>query len=277
MGVHTQLESSSLHFDRGRRVVEAAVGAWFSVLFAVAHALTAPTPFAARASRAFTDTQVHVVSNGVRLPTAVPDRRDARARLAPDLAMSADRRVLVYVGRLAPEKRPRDLLDLVERLPHEVVLWIAGTGPLAAELGTEAYERNLGERVRFLGWVPEERKRLLLAAADLFVMPSPTELQSIATLEAMAHGCAVAAADYATSAVPSVVREADGGIVYPPEDPAAAAVRIGTLLHDEEALRTYQENARRGAERHGLDRSAEALEKLYVALIEGRTLDDGHR
>ena len=277
MGVHTQLESSSLHFDRGRRVVEAAVGTWFRTLFSVADALTAPTSFAARASRAFTDTPVRVVSNGVRLPSHVPTRAEARARLAPELAVADGTRVLTYVGRLAPEKRPGDLLELIERLPGDVVLWVAGTGPLSSSLKAEANQRGLQERVRFLGWVSEERKHLLLAAADLFVMPSPTELQSIATLEAMARGCAVAAADHATSAVPSVVRDVDGGVVYPPEDPAAAAAHIEALLADERALRTYKEHARRGAERHELDRSAEALEALYVALIEGRTLEDGHR
>ena len=267
MGVHTQLESSALHFERARTVVESSVAAWFRTLYAVPTALVAPTPFAARTARRFTAKPIHVVSNGVRLPSDVPSRQEARSLLPVDIRPPPGERVLVYVGRLATEKRPQDLFPLLERLGRDVRLWVAGRGPLTEALEREAEERGLIDRVRFLGFVSESRKRLLLAAADLFVMPSPTELQSIATLEAMASGRAVVAADHPTSAVPEAIREADAGLVYAPGDLDGTAAAIRSLLDDAPRLHAYERAARDWAERHSVDHSARALETVYLDLI----------
>src|SRR5699024_2157673 len=108
-------------------------------------------------------------------------------------------------------KRPLDLLALMERLPPDVQLVIVGGGPLQERLRQEIAARQLSCRVRLAGFVSEAEKRALLANTELFVMPSPAELQSIATLEAMAAGCAVAAFGHASSAVPTLVREAQAG------------------------------------------------------------------
>lgn len=267
MGVHAQLESTTLHLAGGRRLLGGLLAGWYRHLFDRADLLTAPTAFAARMAAQLSDTPVEVVSNGVVLPTEAVPRAEARRRWAHATGAALQGIALVYVGRLSPEKRPQDLLALLAHLGGDTVLWVAGRGPLEVRMEREARRLGVADRVRFLGFVPEPEKALLLAAADLFLMPSPTELQSIATLEAMAHGCAVAAAGHATSAVPELVREAGAGIVYAPRDPAAGAREVRALLDDPSRLCELQARARRAAAGHAVERSAERLEELYLGLI----------
>ncbi|NLG09344.1 MAG: glycosyltransferase family 4 protein [Deinococcales bacterium] len=257
MGVHTQIETGALHLPMVGRALGAVLTAWYRALFARADLLVAPTPFAAELARAFAPGRIEAVSNGLDL-TGFPKPRPKRP---------GERRRLAYVGRLSPEKRPLDLLDLLERLGPEVELTVAGSGPLAAELAQEVARRGLGQRVRLAGFVSEAEKRELLLASELFLMPSPAELQSIATLEAMACGCAVAAVGHASSAVPTLVRDGDAGLVLPPDDPAAQAAAVTALLEEPERLARLQANARAYAEQHSVERSAERLEELYREVI----------
>lgn len=254
MGVHTQLETSELHAGRAAGLVRWALQGWYSRLFGAADLLIAPTPFAAAVARGFASAPVEVVSNGVDL-THYPE---------PAFASASGARRLVYVGRLSPEKRPLDLLALMAELGPGFELTIAGAGPLAGEMAREVARLRLGERVKLLGFVSEAEKRALLAASELFVILSPAELQSIATLEAMASGCAVAAAGHASSAVPSLVRESRGGVVLPATGAAAQAAGVTELLGDPARLLSARRNARAYALSHDLRRVAARLEELYA-------------
>jgi len=253
LGVHTQIETSTLQLPSLARPLTRGLLAWYGWLFGRADLLVAPTAFAAATSRGFTDVRVEVVSNGV----------DYAAYSALERAPGPERRLL-YVGRLSAEKRPMDLLELARLLPADHRLTVAGTGPLASELAQSVEREGLAGRVRLAGYVGEEEKRRLLADADVFVMPSPAELQSIATLEAMAAGCAVVAFGYASSAVPQLVEEAAGGVVVPPADPAAQAAAVTTLLNDGSRLRALQRNAREYARTQDVSNSAKRLEELYL-------------
>jgi glycosyltransferase involved in cell wall biosynthesis len=270
MGVHAQVESTTSHLRRGRRVLGAVLARWYRQVYGAADLLTAPTAFAARLAEGLADTPVEVVSNGIVLPREAPSRFDARRRLASAHAAPADGTWLAYLGRLSPEKRPLDLLALLDALPDGAHLWIAGDGPLERRIRTEVRTRGLDDRVHLLGFVQAAGKADLLAAADLFVMPSPTELQSIATLEAMAYGCAVAAAGHPTSAVPELVRERGAGLVYDPHDPAGAGRAIGALLADPARLARMSDAARETAAANAVERSAARLEALYGDLVRGR-------
>ena len=189
MGFHTQEESMTLHFDKLRPLVAAGLRSWYSFLYQRPDCLAVPTEFAARLARGYTPRPVHVVSNGIRLPEKNPSgpRRAAKLR---DGLLSGKRFLLVYLSRLSDEKRPQDLLGIMSALGdsrNDVRLVVAGDGPLRRKLERRASELGLKGRVSFPGYVSGQDKHDLLTAADLFLMPSPTELQSIATLEAMAR------------------------------------------------------------------------------------------
>jgi glycosyltransferase involved in cell wall biosynthesis len=258
VGVHTQIETSTLQLPRFGGLVAGLLRRWYRWLFSRADLLVAPTEFAAATSRAFSNVRVVVVSNGIDYASYARQRGATTGRQ------------LTYLGRLSAEKRPQDLLKLLQALPPDYHLVIAGTGPLAAELAERVQADGLAERVRLAGFVDEDEKRTLLAQTDLFVMPSPAELQSIATLEAMAAGCAVVAFDYASSAVPKLVTEAQAGVVVPTDDACAQAAVVAALLTDQERLRAAQESAQRYAALHDVARSADSLVQRYLELTRAR-------
>lgn len=260
MGVHTQLETTTSHLPGAARWVGVGLLRWYRYVFSRADMLVAPTPFAAELARAFSAGRIEVVSNGLDLtdlPTPPPPAPAAPGQL----------RRLAYVGRLSPEKRPQDLLPLLAELGPGFQLCVAGAGPLAEELAAEVRNLGLEERVALVGFVSEEEKRRLLLDSELFLMPSPAELQSIATLEAMACGCAVATVGHASSAVPSLVREADAGVVLPVGDAAAQARELRALLESPERLRSARVNARAYAESHDVAVVVGRLEALYRELV----------
>jgi glycosyltransferase involved in cell wall biosynthesis len=111
----------------------------------------------------------------------------------PDLA---DKRLLIFLGRLHPKKRPdaviRAMTDVVSRVPDAVLL-VVGSGEPAYVGGLKALANELGllASVRFLGFLTGDAKWGALAASDLFVLPSLQENFAIATAEAMQLGVPV--------------------------------------------------------------------------------------
>jgi len=274
LGFHAQEESMTMH--TGKLILPLLRG-WYRFIYRMPDALIAPTPFASRLAARYTKRPVHVVSNGIRLPKTGPTERERAAALRRRM-LQGKRFLISHVGRLSHEKRPEGLLELLRALAAhrwDARLVVAGDGPLRRDLERRAARLGLADMVRFLGYVPEEEKHDLLQASDLFLMPSPTELQSIATLEAMAHGCAVVAAGFATSAVPEIVQESEAGISYDPERLSGAAAKIGCLLDRPDELHGFQENAARAAKDHDIRESGRRLEEVYRTLIQARTKPHG--
>lgn len=271
VGFHTQEESLTLHLPGyAAQPVGMALRGWYRYFYGLPDCLTAPTPFAARLVRGYTRRPVHVVSNGIRPPERENGEKSTALR---ERLLSGGRFLAAYVGRLAYEKRPAGLLDLLSAVKarrDDVRLAVAGTGPLRGELEHRAESLGLKDDVRFLGYVSEDEKQDLLEASDLFFMPSPTELQSIATLEAMARRCAVLALDASSSAVGELVRATDCGLVYRVGREKTAATEISGLLDRPAELRRLQENARIAAGEHDVLESGRRLEEIYTSLMHAR-------
>ena len=141
---------------------------------------------------------VHVCPPGVRVP-AEPCALEIAAtrRLLLERCGRPDAKVLLYAGRLSPEKHalvlPRVLAALSRRTPP-VHLVVAGEGPVRARLESEAAALVPG-RIHTLGHVPREELARLLRACDVFIHPNPREPFGLGPLEAMAMGTPVVAPD----------------------------------------------------------------------------------
>ncbi|MEJ2287882.1 MAG: glycosyltransferase [Deinococcales bacterium] len=272
MGLHIQEQNTSAHLlGPLRPALEGLLHRFYRGLFGEADCVVAPTRFAARLAHAYGPPRVEVVSNGLEPfveDSAFADEADA---LRAELLAGRDEVVLAYVGRLYPEKHPEELISLLAAARARGVraaLAVAGRGPLAARLPELAQRAGVAEHVHMLGFVDERRKRALLRATDVFLMPSEVELQSIATLEAMSAGCAVLTAAHRTSAVPELVAECGAGVAYPPGDPEEGAEALRAMLADPERLAGYRHAARASAGTFELPAIGRRLETLYMELLE---------
>ncbi len=126
-----------------------------------------------------------VIPNGLP-PFKVHKPAEARTQLA-----LADGPLVVYLGRLAEVKRVDRLIEAIPHLPDELQIVIGGKGDRRSSLERRARDLGVEDRVRFLGFVREDAKLPLFAAADVLVLPSENEGQPISLLEALGQGTPV--------------------------------------------------------------------------------------
>jgi glycosyltransferase involved in cell wall biosynthesis len=152
---------------------------------------------------------------------------------------------VLAAGRLTAQKGLETLIEAAgrwrDRVPVPLVA-IAGTGPLAGALAGRA--RAAGADVTFLGW--RDDVPALLAAADVFVLPSRWEGQPLILQEALRAGRPIVATDVGG------VRDltgSDGALLVQPGDPAAlTAAVLGVLDSPSVATRLAAAAASRAAE-----------------------------
>lgn len=154
----------------------------------------------------------NVVESGI-------DRADYRSKDA------ADRRGVLYFGRLAPHKNVELLLEAFEILRDEGFdedLVIAGGGPSLAALKETAAASRHGAHIHLLGFVSDEQKLDLLAGAAVMALPSRREGFPRVIAEAYASGLPVVTADYPENGSKEVIAEHGGGLVCAPSARAMA-------------------------------------------------------
>jgi len=122
------------------------------------------------------------------------------------------------------------LIEAAGRLRNSAQLAIAGAGPLGGKLRRQAARLGLAGRVTFLGHIPDPDLPALYRAADVFAIASEAELQSLATMEAMASGLPVVAAD--ACALGELIRPDINGCLFTPGDAADLAARLDLLTAD---------------------------------------------
>ena len=176
-------------------------------------------------------------------------------RLTPNPAERSEQPLFVYLGRLKKYKR----VDAVIRafaglnLP-EARLDIAGTGDYRAALEGLVKSLDLAERVRFLGFIPEEEKVHLLRRAWASVLASPKEGWGISNLEAAACGTPVIAAN--SPGIRESVIDGATGFLVPQDDPDAMAAAMRGIVQSPDLVETLGRAARKFAETFSWDRAA---------------------
>lgn len=190
-------------------------------------------------------------------------RAEARARLGLDLAHP----VVGTVGRLDPRKGTDVLLaaaaQLIKKGLPELRVVVVGDGPLRDELPALAARLGIAERVHMLGDrsdVPE-----VLAALDVFVLPSRSEGMSNALLEAMASALPVVAT--AVGGNPEAVSADTTGVLIPSDDPTMMADAVLRLVTSPSLAAELGGAARRRVEeRYGARAMVRRLEAIYDAV-----------
>ena len=192
---------------------------------------------------------------------------DPRARIRAEFGAAQGQPIVLGAGRLAPQKGFGLLLDAAARwgdIRPGPLLVIAGEGPLAAGLRSRA--ASLGLAVRFAGHRSDVPS--LLAAADVFVLPSTWEGQSLILQEALRAGVPVVATRVGGNAE---LTGEDAALLVPPGDPQRLADAVRAVLGDPAlAARLRQAAAERGRALPGEDEAVAAALAEYLLVTRQR-------
>ncbi len=153
-----------------------------------------------------------------------------REALLNNAGIPSSRFVVLYAGRIAPEKQPEIAVEAVATFIAEsgadVELVMIGEGPDMADLKALSVKRQL--RTRFLGSMPQRTLQQWMAASDVLLFPSATETFGNVVLEAMACGLAVIGAN--GGAVPDTIQDGHNGLLCAPGDANDFAVKLACLF-----------------------------------------------
>ncbi len=224
-----------------------------------ASVVTTPTATAARMLKdAGFGGEVIALSNGIDT---------ARFSPAPSPPSSA---TVLYTGRLDAEKEVETLIRAVPLVPEQAAVRfrIGGEGSDRARLERLASDLGVSHRVTFTGYVSEAELPEVYRAASLYVMPSPVELQSISTLEALASGLPVVGAD--SGALPELVKPDLTGLLFPPGDHVALANAIIRLVADGPLMGRLRAGARRLSQQHAISETVRRYEEILAGLTRER-------
>ena len=221
--------------------------------FALTRAVTTPTRRAADFLESTIDiTGVIPVSCGID-----------RSNYTPDLEPRDAHRIL-FVGRLTTEKGIDVVLRALAQLDPALnaTFDIVGGGDQRRNLEQLAHQLGVADRVTFHGHASEEELRALYTRASVFAIASIAELQSIATMEAMASGLPIVAAN--AVALPHLVHDGENGYLFEPGNVEELAARLTDVLTaaPEERLRMQQASLD-GVKVHDIGRTLDTFEALY--------------
>jgi glycosyltransferase involved in cell wall biosynthesis len=189
-----------------------------------------------------------IVANRSRVDRSYCYVREPERSLTP--------RAILYVGRLSPEKGVATLLEAmatIKKTVPDVRLTIAGDGRQRCDLQDLARQQGLQQVVEFRGWVEHGAPLLqLYRQADVFCMPSYSEGQPGALLEALA--AALPAVVTRTGGMVEVIDHGQAGFVVPPRDPQALAQALLLLLTQPPLHRQMAQNAFKVAQENTFER-----------------------
>jgi glycosyltransferase involved in cell wall biosynthesis len=197
--------------------------------------------------------QVVVLPNPTRLPAEVPDRR-ARAQVQ-----------FLYLGKICETKGAFDLIRAFAALGQSerqrARLVLAGNGDVAE---ARRLATDLGARVIVLPWLDVRRRDQLLAASDVFVLPSHLEGMPMAMLEAMASGLPLIVTP--VGGIPEVVTDGIEGKLIAPGDVAQLTQALSAMINDPARRWELGQHARERAAQYDVGAYATSLLGIYRRL-----------
>lgn len=211
--------------------------------------------------RAFNKRQVTIINNAIDIEKYQYNEK-VRKEFRKRYGIEDNCLVLGHVGRFATSKNHNLLIDILKLCVDEnknIVLLLAGSGPLEDKIKYKVAKLNLTDNVRFLGQIDNVEE--LLQGVDIFVLPSLYEGLGLVLIEAQAAGCYVVA----SSKVPDKARVSDKFKFVSLQD--------DDLVWSKEILNIKIENrdnnfANLEASGYNIKKEAIKLEKIYKKLID---------
>lgn len=237
----------------------------FLKVFNELSAVTTPTVTAAKFIQDIgLNKNVVPISNGIDLKRFKPSTQKDYIRNRYPIN---NRKILLYVGRLDKDKQ----LDLVLRAMPQILqkcniqLVIAGIGSQRGKLQTQSSKLGINSHVTFTGFIKDRDLPALYQGADAFIIAGIAELQSIATMEAMASGLPIIAAD--AKALPELVKNGKNGFLFPPHNKKILALSVISLFTNEKLRLQMAKASLKIIKYHDIKKTVDQYEGLYQKVV----------
>lgn len=212
------------------------------------------------------NSHIEVVPNGANLKpfqTAKPHSRT-------EFGLDPEDILLVYMGRIAPEKNLRFLLQAfagVARAIPNVHLLIVGGGQKEHEDEIKSLpgELRIEDRVQFTGMIPNDRLPPYLAMCDVFVTASITEVHPFSVIEGMASGLPIVGID--SPGISDSIADGETGLLAA-EDIASYTAKLTTLCLNKVLQKKMGAAARKASEQFSIENTTKIMLTHYNRLTQ---------
>jgi len=206
------------------------------------------------------------IPNSVRRPKSL-DKNIARMKILSELGLSQpnNKLLILFAGRLTYPKGCDLLIEALSRqeLPDYLCL-IAGDGPDKPALINMVNHKELGDKIRFLGFRSDVN--FLLSGVDLLVVPSRWEGLPMIVLEAMAAQCPIVAS--AVDGTKELVQDCISAILVPPMNPDLLSQAIRKMLVDPQLRNEFAKQSSLKVENYSPHIVASKLFEIYDYVLE---------
>jgi len=209
---------------------------------------------------------IEVVPNGADLKPF----QTAKPRLRAEFGFDPDDILLVYMGRIAPEKNLELLLQAfagVARAIPNVHLLVVGGGQKEHEEEVKSlpHELRIEDRVRFTGMIPNDRLPPYLAMCDVFVTASVTEVHPFSVIEGMASGLPIVGID--SPGISDSIADGETGLLAT-EDIASYTAKLTTLCLNKDLQKKMGAAARMASEQFSIENTTKIMLTHYNRLTQ---------
>ncbi|MBR2994020.1 glycosyltransferase [Candidatus Saccharibacteria bacterium] len=212
---------------------------------------------------------VAAVSNGVDLSNFKSGK--VSVEIYAKYGISTERPIVLYVGRVDPEKKVGLVIDAFKKAHKEMptaMLVIVGDGVDKIRLEKKVAEEGLDADVKFLGRVLSPDLYELYKIGDMFATASEIETQGIVLIEAAATGLPLVAVD--KGAVSEVCIDGENGYLCQPGNVAEIAAAITKILSDGKLREKFSKNSIKIASEHDFERTLDKFINIYNKVIKNK-------
>lgn len=208
---------------------------------------------------------VEAVSNGIDLSRFSVS--DAPKHIINKFKIPTDKPIVSYIGRVDAEKHIPVLIDAFNRLVKKIDthLLIVGKGTETENLRVYVRELGIEDKVTFTGCVTDQEIVDLHKVGNVFSMPSPVELQSIAMLEAMASGKPVVAVD--AGPLKELCQDGRNGYLCEVDNDKEIASALFKIISNPKLEKAMGEESVKIAATHDLQKTLDRYEDIYKKVI----------
>ncbi|HSN09824.1 MAG TPA: glycosyltransferase [Hanamia sp.] len=246
--------------QRWKKLVENFMWKDFSKVFNEAKIVTTPTETGVQIIQKRLKVKAIAISSGIDLEKFNPH---GDTHWIKEKYKLPDKPVLLYVGRLDPEKHIEEILQAVAVAAKKVdfCFVVVGKGISKKNLEELAIELGIADRVIFTGFVPDEDLPYFYKLSRCFIIASIAELLSLVTLQAMASALPIIAVN--AGALSELVIDKTNGYLYNEGDISTIAQFIGEIITNDELHKNMGKKSLEYIHQHDINKTLESFEKLY--------------